>query len=57
MAEKLTVTYDEGPYTPEQRAVDLREHDSTYKLFVNLIKWSVISLVVILVLLYIFLVA
>jgi len=57
MAEKLTISYDDAPYTPEQRALDLREHDSTYKLFLNLIKWSVISTVVVLVLLYIFLVA
>jgi len=57
MAEKLTYTYNEGPYTPEQSAEDFKEHDSTYKLFIRLAKWGIGVLAVILILLYIFLVA
>lgn len=56
MAEKLSYSYDEGPYTPEKREEDFKEHASTYKLFLGIVKWSVIVTTAILVLLYLFLV-
>ena len=57
MAEQHIATYSEKPLTDKQREKDFAENQNTYDAFMSMTKWSVISIVVLLILMYIFLVA
>ncbi|HWJ87038.1 MAG TPA: aa3-type cytochrome c oxidase subunit IV [Pelagibacterium sp.] len=56
MAHNQVATYSDKPITDGQKSKEFEEHSKTYAGFVFITKWSVITLVVILVLLYLFLV-
>lgn len=52
MAEQQAVTFSTKPISEQQKEKELVEHTSTYGAFLQLIKWSIITTVVILIALY-----
>lgn len=56
MAHNQVATYSEKPITDGQKSKEFEEHSRTYSGFLFVTKWSVITTVAILVLLYLFLV-
>lgn len=52
MAEQQVVTYSDKPISAKQKEKEFEEHTGTYKLFLDLIKWTITITVVILIGLY-----
>lgn len=52
MAEQQAVTFSTTPISEKQKEQEFVEHTSTYGAFLQLLKWSIITTVVILIALY-----
>lgn len=57
MAEQHIATYSDKPLTDKQKEKDFAENQNTFHAFMGMTKWSVISIAILLILMYVFLVA
>ena len=56
MAEQQTVTFSDKPLTAKQKEKEFEEHTRTYHGMLAMFKWGTISVVILLIALYVFLV-